>query len=62
VFAILMAWFEREFVFYLVYLYHFTFLLHFIHIQLCSPCFTCYTGLYLVDYAYCCARVSRNKL
>jgi hypothetical protein len=31
VFAILMAWFERELVFYLVYLYLFAFLLHFPH-------------------------------
>jgi hypothetical protein len=62
VFAILMAWFEGEFVFYLVYLYHFAFLLHFLHIKLSSPCFTCYTSLYLVDYAYHCARVSRNEL
>jgi hypothetical protein len=29
VLAILMAWFERELVFYLVYLYPFDFLLHF---------------------------------
>jgi predicted PurR-regulated permease PerM len=34
VFAILMAWFEREFVFYLVYLYHFAFLLHFLYTHL----------------------------
>jgi hypothetical protein len=62
VFVILMAWFERELVFYLVYVYPFAFLLHFLHIQLCSPCFTCYTSLYLIDYAYHCARVSRNEL
>jgi hypothetical protein len=29
-----MAWFEVELVFYLVYLYHFAFLLHFLHIHL----------------------------
>jgi hypothetical protein len=34
VFAILMAWFEGELVFYLVYLYPFVFLLHFLHIHL----------------------------
>jgi hypothetical protein len=56
VFAILMASFEGEFVFYLIHLYPFDFLLHLLHIQLSSPCFTCYTSLYLVDYAYRCAR------
>jgi hypothetical protein len=34
VFAILMAWFEGELVIYLVYLYFFAFLLHFIHTHL----------------------------
>jgi hypothetical protein len=34
VFAIPMAWFERELVFYLVYLFLFTFLLHFLHTHL----------------------------
>jgi hypothetical protein len=34
VFAIPMAWFERELVFYLLYLYPFAFLLHFPHIHL----------------------------
>jgi hypothetical protein len=29
-----MTWFQGEFVFYLVYLYPFTFLLHFLHIHL----------------------------
>jgi hypothetical protein len=33
-FAIPMAWFEGEFVFYLLYLYHFSFLLHFLHTHL----------------------------
>jgi hypothetical protein len=32
-FAIPMAWFEGEFVFYLVYLSSFDFLLHFLHIH-----------------------------
>jgi hypothetical protein len=34
VFVILMTSFEEEYVFYLVYLYPFVFLLHFLHIQL----------------------------
>jgi hypothetical protein len=34
VFSILMPWFEGELVFYLVYLHHFLFLLHFLHIHL----------------------------
>jgi hypothetical protein len=34
VFAILMAWFEGEFLFYLIYLYLFAFLLYFLHIHL----------------------------
>jgi hypothetical protein len=34
VFTIRMAWFEGKFVLYLVYLYPFAFLLHFLHIQL----------------------------
>jgi hypothetical protein len=34
VFAIPMAWFEGELVIFLVYLYHFAFLLHFLHIHL----------------------------
>jgi hypothetical protein len=34
VFAILMAWFEGELVFYLVYLYAFSFPLHFFHTHL----------------------------
>jgi Zn-dependent protease len=62
VFAILMTWFEGEFVFHHVYLFPFDFLLHFLHTQLSKHRFTCYTSLYLVDYAYHCARVSRNVL
>jgi hypothetical protein len=34
VFAILMTLFEGELVFYLVYLYPFAFLVHFLHVQL----------------------------
>jgi hypothetical protein len=33
-YTILMAWFEGELVFYLVYLYHFALLLYFLYIQL----------------------------
>jgi hypothetical protein len=62
VFAIPMTWFEGEFVFYLVYLSPFAFLLHFFHIHLSLLCFTCYTSLYLDDYACHCAGMSRNKM
>jgi hypothetical protein len=61
-FVIHMAWFEGEFVFNLIYLYPFAFLLYFLHIHLSQLCFTCYTSLYLLDYAYHYARVSRNEL
>jgi hypothetical protein len=27
-----------------------------------SHCFTCYTGLYLLNYAYHCARMSSNEM
>jgi hypothetical protein len=60
--AILMAWFEGEFVFYLVYLYPFVCLLHFLHIRPSYPYFTYYTSLYLVVYAYYYARMSRNEM
>jgi hypothetical protein len=62
VFAIPMAWFEGEFAFYIVYLYHCVFLLHFIHTHLIYLCFTCYTSLYLDDYACHCVRVSKNEM
>jgi hypothetical protein len=62
VFVILMAWFEGDFVFYLVYLYPFAFPLHFLHIHLSQSCFTYYTSLYLVDYAYHCASMSKNEM
>jgi hypothetical protein len=62
VFAIPMSWFEVELVFYLLYLYSFAFMLHFLHTHLSQLCFTCYTNFYLLDYAYHCARVSRNEL
>jgi hypothetical protein len=62
VFTIPMAWFEGELVFYLVYLYSFTVVLHFLHIHLVIYCFTCYTSLYLDDYVCHCARMSRNEM
>jgi hypothetical protein len=61
VFAIPMAWFEGELVIRIVYLYPFAFLLHFLHVHLSQLCFTCYTSLYLFDYAYHCSRVSRKE-
>jgi hypothetical protein len=56
-----MAWFEGELVIRIVYLYPFAFLLHFLHVHLSQLCFTCYTSLYLFDYAYHCSRVSRKE-
>jgi hypothetical protein len=50
VFAILMTWFEGEFMIYLIYLY----LLLFSSFSSHSPkslCFTCCTSLYLLNYA-----------
>jgi hypothetical protein len=61
VFAICMAWFEGELMFYHVYCifcFSFTFSLY-------SPkslCFTCYTSLYLLNYAYHYARMSDNEI
>jgi hypothetical protein len=52
VFAILVAWFEGEFVFYLVYLYPFAFLVHFLHIHLklsiASPVILAYIWLIML--------------
>jgi hypothetical protein len=61
VFAILMAWFERELVLYHVYLY-FYFSLAFSSYPPKSFCFTSYTSLYLLNYVYHCARVSSNEM
>jgi hypothetical protein len=59
VFDIFMAWFEGELVCYLVYLYPFAFLLHFLH----TPKLTLiHTTLYLDDYVCHYARVSRNEM
>jgi hypothetical protein len=62
VFTIPMALFEGELVICFVYLYPFAFLMHFLHIHLSQLCITCYTSLYFLNYAYHCARVSRNEL
>jgi hypothetical protein len=61
VFEIHMAWFEGELVFYRVY-YIFCFSLTFSSYSAKSFCFTCYTGLYLFNYAYHCARMSSNEM
>jgi hypothetical protein len=61
VFAILMAWLEGEFVLYLVYCI-FCFSLVFSSYSPKSLCFTCYTSLYLLNYAYHYARMSNNAL
>jgi hypothetical protein len=57
-----MDWFEGELVICLVYLYPFALLLDFLYIHLSQLSFTYYTILYLLDYAYHCARVSRNEM
>jgi hypothetical protein len=61
VFAIRMAWFEGELMFYLVYCI-FCFSLTFSPYSPKSPSFTCYTSLYLLNYAYHCARMSSNEM
>jgi hypothetical protein len=61
VFSIRMAWFEGELVLFLVYCI-FCFYLAFSSYSPKSLCFTCYTGLYLLNYAYHCARMSGNKM
>jgi hypothetical protein len=47
VFAIHMTWFEGELVLYPVYY---------------ILCFTCYNSLYLLNYAYHCAKMSSNEI
>jgi hypothetical protein len=61
VFTILMTWFERELVLYLVYCI-FCFSISFSSYSPKSLCFTYYTSLYLLNYAYHCARVSSNEM
>jgi hypothetical protein len=69
--AIHMAWFEGElFVLPWVHgelmLYHvyciFWFSIAFSSYSSKSLCFTCYTSLYLLNYAYHCARMSSNEM
>jgi hypothetical protein len=62
VFAIPMAWFEGELVFYLVYTLSYLYCIAFHSYQTNLPCFTYYTRLYLVDYACHYARVSRDEM
>jgi hypothetical protein len=56
VFVILMAWFDGELVMCLVYL------CLLLYILTKSLCFTCYTSLYLLNYAYHCAMMSSNEM
>jgi hypothetical protein len=60
-FVILMAWFEGEFMLYLVYCI-FYFSLTFSSYSPKSLCFTCFTSLYLLNYTYNCARMSNNEM
>jgi hypothetical protein len=60
-FVIHMAWFEGELMFYRVYCI-FYFSLTFSSYSPKSLCFTCYTCLYLLNYAYYCARMSSNEM
>jgi hypothetical protein len=61
VFDIPMAWFERELVICFVYCI-FYFSLAFSSYSPKSFCFTCYTSLYLLNYAYHSARMSSNEM
>jgi hypothetical protein len=61
VFAIHMAWFEEELVLCHVYCI-FCFSLALCSYSPKSFCFTCYTSLYLLNYAYHCARMSSNEM
>jgi hypothetical protein len=61
VFAVRMAWFEGELVLYLVDCI-FCFSLAFSSYSPKLLCFTCYTSLYLLNYACHCARMSSNEM
>jgi hypothetical protein len=61
VFAIHMAWFEGELVLLPCILYILLFFCIFLYSHK-SSYFTCYTGLYLLNYAYHCARMSSNEM
>jgi hypothetical protein len=56
-----LPWFEEELMLYRVY-YIFCFSLAFSLYSPKSLCFTCYTSLYLLNYAYHCARMSSNEM
>jgi hypothetical protein len=56
-----LPWFEGELMLWCVY-YIVCFYLVFSSYSPKSLCFTCYTGLYLLDYAYHCARMSSNEM
>jgi hypothetical protein len=62
VFTIHMACFEGELVLHLVYISIFCFSLAFSSYSHKSLCFRCYTSLYLLNYAYHCARMSSNEM
>jgi hypothetical protein len=64
VFFILMAWFEGEVVFYLVYTlsYFHRIAFHFIHVYLIYLLLHFYATLYLVDYACHYARISKDEM
>jgi hypothetical protein len=59
--AIHMVWFEGELVLYSVYCI-FCFSLAFSSYSPKSLCFTCYTGLYLLNYTHHFARMSSNEI
>jgi hypothetical protein len=61
-FAIHMAWFEGELMRLSCILYIFCFSLEFSLYSPKSCCFTCYTGVYLLNYVYYCARMSSNEM
>jgi hypothetical protein len=61
VFAILMAWFEGGWCF-ILYICIFCFSLAFSSYLPKSLCFSGYTSLYLLNYAYHCARISSNEM
>jgi hypothetical protein len=56
-----LSWFEGELMFYPVYCI-FCFSLSFSSYSPKSLCFTCYTSLYLLNYAYHCTRMSSNEI
>jgi hypothetical protein len=57
-----MAWFEGELVLYLVYTLFYLHRIAFHHIYLIYLLLHYYTSLYLFDYAYHYARVSRDDM